>query len=280
MLLGLGAALAAAAVFGVAAVLQAIGARRVPEASGLDPRMLLRLLREPAFVAAVALNVAGFLLHLVALRTVPLYLAQAGIAASLVVTAALAVRLFGDRLSAVEWAAVGAVCVGLALLTTAAGPPGQEQAGTAANASLFVAVGLIAVAGLAAVRRRGRGTAAVLGLLAGLGFAADSVAVRLLPGLSPAELWDAPATYALLLSAGLAFLLYSVALQRGAVTAATAPMMVAQTAAPAVVGVLLLGDAVRPGYLPAAVAGMVLTAVGAGHLARFEGASRAEPAHG
>lgn len=275
MLLGLGAALAAAVVFGVAAVLQAVGARGVATTPGLDPRLLLRLLREPAFVSALALNVVGFLLHLVALRTLPLYLAQAGIAASLIVTAALAVRRFGDRLSAGEWAAVVGVSAGLALLTTAAGPPGHEQPGTALVGGLFVAVGVLAVAGAVTVRSRRRVVPATLGLLAGLGFAADSVAVRLLPGLSPAQLWDAAATYAFLLSAGLAFLLYSIALQRGAVAAATAPMIVGQTAAPALVGVLVLGDAVRPGYLPAAVVGLVLTTGGAARLARFEGAARA-----
>ncbi|MDQ4007609.1 MAG: hypothetical protein M3211_05895, partial [Actinomycetota bacterium] len=110
--------------------------------------------------------------------------------------------------------------------------------------------------------------------LAGLGFAADSIAVRLVPSLSPAALWHAAPTYALLVSSGLAFLLYSVALQRGAVTAATAPMIVAQTAAPALVGVLLLGDDVSPGALPVAVAGLVLTTYGAARLARFEGAPR------
>lgn len=271
MLLGLLAALAAAVVFGVAAVLQAIGARRVSPAAGLDPRMLVRLLRQPAFVAAVLLNVGGFLLHLVALRTVPLYLAQAGIAASLVVTAALAVRLFGDRLDVAEWAAVAAVPLGLALLTTASGPAGADAAGPPAlTLGLFAALGVIALVGLLVSQSSRPVVPAALGLLAGLGFAADSVAVRLLPGLSPEQLWDAAATYAFLAAAGLAFLLYSIALQRGAVTAATAPMIVAQTVAPAVVGVLVLDDRVRSGYLPLAVVGLALTVVGAARLAHYE----------
>lgn len=274
MLLGLGAALLAAVVFGVAAVLQAVGARRVPAASGLDPRVLLRLLREPAFVAAVVLNLAGFVLHLVALRTVPLYLAQAGIAASLVVTAALALVVFGDRLTLGEWAAVAAVSVGLALLTTASGPMGQDGGGVVFTLGLFASLAVVAAVGAVVSRSPRPVVPAVLGFLAGLGFAADSIAVRLLPSLSPAALWHAAPTYALLVSSGLAFLLYSVALQRGAVTAATAPMIVAQTAAPALVGVLLLGDGVSPGALPVAVAGLVLTTYGAARLARFEGAPR------
>ena len=121
MLLGLSAALFAAVLYGVAAILQAIGARRVATSEGLDPRTAGRLLQQPAFLAALALTMFGFLFHLLAVRTVPLFLAQAGIAVSLVVTALLAVRLFGDRLSPVEWTAIGAVGVGLVLLSASAG---------------------------------------------------------------------------------------------------------------------------------------------------------------
>lgn len=272
MVLGLGAALLAAVVFGVAAVLQAIGARRVPAATSLDPRMLLQLLRQPAFLAAWFLNFIGFLLHLVAIRLVPLYLAQAGIAASLVVTAALAVRLFGDTLKRIEWVAVAAVFVGLGLLATAAGEAGQQRAETALNVGLVASLVAIAMVGLVVSRLHGSVVPAVLGLLAGLGFAVDSIAIRLLPGLLPAQLLQSGATYIFLVSACLAVLLYSIALQRGSVTAATAPMIVMQTVTPAIVGVVLLGDGVRAGLLPLATFGLLLTTAGAARLARFEGA--------
>jgi drug/metabolite transporter (DMT)-like permease len=271
MLVGIGAALAAAVVFGVAAIMQAVGARRVAPAAGLDPRMLLRLLRHPVFVAAVLLNVLGFLLHLVALRVLPLYLAQGGIAASLVVTAALAVRVFGDRLRTAEWVAVAAVFAGLALMTSASGPTGRDSAGAAFLLGLCVALVLVAAAGLVVSRSHRPLVPAALGTLAGLGFAVDSVAIRVLPGFTPLELVQSGATYVFLASAGLSFLLYSIGLQRGAVTAATAPMIVMQTAVPAAVGVLLLDDGVRAGLLPVAVIGLVLTAGGAARLARFQG---------
>ena len=65
--------------------------------------------------------------------------------------------------------------------------------------------------------------------------------------------------------------LYPVALQRGSVMTATAPMIVMQTATPAAVGVLLLGDTIRPGWSIAAALGVVLSGAGATALARFEG---------
>jgi hypothetical protein len=61
-----------------------------------------------------------------------------------------------------------------------------------------------------------------------------------------------------------------VALQRGSVTAVTAPLVVVQTVLPAAAGILLLGDHVRVGSLPTAVAGLLLTGGCAIALGRFE----------
>ena len=66
------------------------------------------------------------------------------------------------------------------------------------------------------------------------------------------------------------FVLYSLALQRGSVTVATAPMIVMQTLTPAALGVLALGDAVRESWLPAAVLGLLVTGAGAVVLGRFD----------
>lgn len=271
VLLGLAAALAAAGVFGCSAILQAIGSRRVASDSGLSPRTAGLLLQQPAFLAALLLNLLGFLLHLVAVRLLPLFLAQAGIAASLAVTALLAMRIFHDLLSRVDWAAIAAVCVGLALLTAAAGQTGQQRATAAMTATLFAVAAVMVVGGLVATRMRGPVAAGGLSLLAGLGFANTALSARLLPELTVSSVLGSPVAYALPLSGALAFLLYSLALQRSSVTVATAPMIVVQTAGPAIVGVLLLGDAVRSGWALGALVGFVLTAVGAVALVRFEG---------
>lgn len=270
MLLGLAAALAAAVVFGVASILQATGSRRVSSRSAFRLRTVGQLLRQPTFVAAVLLNLLGFVLHLIAVRMLPLFLAQAGIAASLAVTALLAVRIFHDRLGASEWGAVAAVCLGLALLTAAAGGTGENRATATSAVALFAVAALMVVGGLAATGAQGVGAAAVLSVLAGVGFANSALASRLLPELTVSSVFGSPVTYALALSGGLAFLLYSLALQRSSITVATAPMIVLQTALPAVVGVLALGDEVRQGWDVGALVGSVLVAAGAVVLVRFE----------
>jgi drug/metabolite transporter (DMT)-like permease len=271
VVLGLCAALTAAVLYGVASILQAIAARNVPSSDGLDPRVAGRLLRQPAFLIALGMVLLGFLFHLAAVRTLPLFLAQTGIAVSLVVTALLAVRLFGDRLSAIEWTAVGGVVVGLVLLSASAGSVGERQPGSWLTVTLFVALGAMAGFGMIASRSRGIVGTAVLGLLGGLGYAVVGISSRLLPDLTPADLLRSPYTYLLGAAGGLALFLYSLALQRGSAVAATTPLIATQTVTPAVVGVLVLGDTVRPGWAPAALIGFVITAVSAIVLVRFEG---------
>ncbi|WP_112245936.1 hypothetical protein [Kribbella monticola] len=274
MVLGLGAALGAAVLFGIAAILQAVGSRRVPTSSELDPRRLAgfvgALLRQPAFLGALALNLAGFGLHFVALRLLPLYLAQAGIAASLVVTALLATRLMSDQLSAVEWSAVIGVCVGLGLLAVSAGDAGDSARHHGLTIGLIIGLVCIAVLGGLLSRSKHGIATALLGLLAGLGYAGVAISARLLQDGSLSDLLSGPTTYTLPVSGALAFVLYSLALQRGSVTLATTPMIALQTITPAAVGVFLLGDEVRSGWTLGAVAGFIVTAIGALILVRFE----------
>jgi drug/metabolite transporter (DMT)-like permease len=270
MLIGFGAALVAALLFGTASILQTIASRNIPISAGLSHRLVGGLLRQRTFIASLALSLLGFVFHLIALRTIPLFLAQSGIAASLAVTALLAIRIFRDPLGLRDWVAVAGVCVGLALLAISSGDVGDYEKIGSLMLGVYVGIAALAVGGLAASRLHGAVGTALLGLLAGFGFASVSISARLLPDLAPTTVLGSPATYALALSGGLAFMLYSLALQRGSVTAATAPMIVSQTVTPALIGLLWLGDEVREGWTVPAIVSFVLTGAGAVALARFE----------
>ncbi|MCW2608715.1 MAG: hypothetical protein JWO60_3408 [Frankiales bacterium] len=273
MLLSLLAALSAAACFGVAAVLQGIAVARVaPTAGGVDPRLLLRLVREAPFVITVLLNLLGFALHVVALQELPLFLVQVVLASAVAVTAVLSVLVLHTPLSARQWGAVLAVCAGLALLSTAAeSSEVTESGGLGLRAALLGGVVAVAVLGAAAGRLSGALGGASLGLVAGTGFGLVAVSGRLLPtGLDPAEVVREPALYVLGLAGATAFLLYATAMQHSSVTLATAALVITQTGVPAVLGLLLLGDRVRQGSVPLAVVGFLLALGGAVALARFE----------
>lgn len=267
------AALGAAVAFGVASVLQAVGTRQTApgtgSGSGVDTRLLASAVRQSTYIAGLGLDAVGFALELVALRTLPIYAVGAALAASLAVTAITATRLLHTRLASREWAAVAAVCGGLALLGLSSGAEGDGHGGPALRWSVLAAAAAVLLIGAAAGRLPEGPRAAVLGLGAGFGFGVVEVAVRLIDGLTPAKLFANPALYALLLGGGAAFLLLTSALQRGSVTVATAGMVIGETIGPALVGVLALGDRTRGGWAPVAVAGFALAVAGALALARF-----------
>ncbi len=274
MLLSLVAAFAAAAAFGVAAVLQGIGTGRTEYSAGLDPRLLGRLLREPVFVASLLLNLLGFGLHLVALQSLPLFLAQSIIASSVAITAVLAIRVFGVALTGLQWAAVAAVCLGLALLAGTAQTGTSVHAGSEVRPGVLVTVVAVAVLGVLVARRGTPEAAALLGLLGGVAYGMVAVTARLLGETAWGDLAGDGATYLLLLSGAVAYLLYTTAMQRASVTTTTAALVVTQTAVPAAVGIALLGDRVQAGLGPLAVLAFVLALGGAVALARFEQVGR------
>lgn len=260
MLIGLVTAFLATVSFGIASILQAIGARAEPASRRLDPLLLVRLLRQPAFLASMLLSALGFGFHLVALRSLPLFVVQPIIAASVAVTAVVSGRMAGEPLGARVRGLVALVCIGLALVTIAAVSGEATATSTGQRALLLVVVALIAAVGWPAVRLDGARGATVLGLVSGAGYAVVAVAGRAMPSLAPLDLLVDPAAYALVTGGGLAILLYSISLQRGSVVSATAAMVVGNTVVPMAIGLAALGDEIRSGWAPAAVLGLVLAA--------------------
>ncbi|HEY7143793.1 MAG TPA: EamA family transporter [Streptosporangiaceae bacterium] len=280
MLASMIAALVAALCYGVAAVMQAIAIQSASRRPGriaagdaaagqLDPGLLVRLLRQWRFLVSLGIDIAGFVAQLVALQRLPLFAVQAMIAANLAVTAVFAALLMHVRLSWREWLSVGGVVAGVALLGTTAGAEGAAQVGFAFQLALMVTVAGVAVAGMAAARLPTRVRTPALGAIAGLGYAVLAVAARILPGFAPQQLARSPATYTLAAAGIVSFLLYASALEGGSVTVATAAVVLCETAPPALVGVLFLGDSTRAGLAGLAGLGFVLAVTCAVALARF-----------
>ncbi|WP_052390456.1 hypothetical protein [Streptomyces sp. NRRL B-24484] len=269
MLLGLATALAAAVCFGFACVFQARGARAAPTADRVRPGLLVRLARSGPFLLGTGLDIAGFALSIVALRTMPLFFVQAVTNAGLAVTAGAAVWLLGARLHRSDLAGIAAVVAGLTLLAFASGPDGRNHAGPAFHAALLATAVVMLLLTVLLARRRGGAAAVALGVLSGVGFGITSLAVRVLDVSGIGAVLADPATYALVLGGLGGYLAFALALQRGSVTAATAAGTVAETFGPALVGVLALGDQARPGAGWAALAGFTAAVAGTVVLARF-----------
>ncbi|MDT8912596.1 hypothetical protein [Amycolatopsis sp. PS_44_ISF1] len=277
MVWGLLCALLSAVAYGVASVMQAVAAKAAPDAgSGVDPRLLLQVLRQGKFVLGLGLDVVGFVAQIAALHVLPLFVVQAAQAASLAVTA-VAARVFGVRLGVREWTAVAVVCAGLALLGGSAASEGSSEVGLNFRLVLAGAVVVLGLAGVAAGRASRRVRTPALGLVAGLCFGVVAISGRVLPSLAPLDLLADPALYVVAVAGGLAMLFYATALQRGSVTTATAMMVLGETVLPSLIGIVLLGDRTRPGFALVAAAGFVLAVAAALALARFGEPAPAEP---
>jgi drug/metabolite transporter (DMT)-like permease len=269
MIIGLLAAALSAVCYGVASALQASAAQIEPDAGGVDARLLARLARHGPFVVGLALDLVAFIAQFVALRYLAVFVVQAVQAGNLAVTAVVAVPLLGARLAGREWGAIAAVCGGLVMLAIAAGSERAEPVGTGVRWWLLVAVITMVAVGLAVGRLTARFAPVVLGFVAGLGFGIVALAARVLTDLNFGNLIRDPALYALVIGGVVSFLFYATALQRSAVTTVTAAVIIAETLFPALVGVVVLGDRTRPGFIPVAVTGFVVAIAGAILLARF-----------
>jgi drug/metabolite transporter (DMT)-like permease len=278
MLGSLLAALLSATCYGVAAVMQAIAVRAASNRSaeevgeagqGVDPGLLVRMLRQGLFLASIAIDMLGFVAQVVALRKLPLFAVQAIMASNLAVTAVFAAWIMKIRLSMREWLAVVGVVIGVALLGLSAGAEGAARVGSEFQLGLIVAVVAVGVVGFAVARLPNPVRTVALGAIAGIGYAVLAVAARTLPGFAPLQLVKSPAAYTLAAAGIVSFLLYATALEGGSVTTATAGVVLAETMPPALVGVLFLGDTTRHGLAAVAVLGFLMAVVCAVALARF-----------
>jgi drug/metabolite transporter (DMT)-like permease len=252
---GLVAGLAAAALFGVAAVVQAHAVRRQESRPHGLVDFVRVSVRDPWVLVVVAAYLLGFVLHVVAIWGLPLYLAQATVAMSLPVTAVTSMVL-RERLRAVHWWAVLLVSAGLLLLSLGSGDPGEVFSSAWFAVSLWAGVVLL----LAAARYGVHWPASAIATLAGLGYTGSAIAVR---GAESADVVGVAAALTVGVYGLLGFWLYSVALDWGAVSAATAPLIVTQTFMPSLIGVAFLGDGVRDGWWAGIVLGLVLATAGA-----------------
>jgi hypothetical protein len=262
MVLGLVCAIFAALAYGGASVLQGVAAQRTEHGSGLDPRLMLRLAHSVPYVSGVSLDLAAFLASLVALRTLPLFLVQSAVASSVGVTAIIAAAI-GVRLRRREVTSLIVLGSGLLLLAISAQPEQGTPLAQTYRWGLLASVVLLGTAGAITARSRGPSSAAVLAVLAGLAFTVVAVSARSLA--MPSPLWHSladPGLWAILAHGALGMLLFTTALQRGAVTTVVALTFAVETVVPAAIGLAFLGDATRPGYAPIAAVGFGFTIAG------------------
>jgi hypothetical protein len=246
--------------YGLASYLQGLGVARAGGGRGPGVARTLRGLLSAPFVAGMGLDLVGVGLGSVALRELPLFLVQAAGVASVGVTALLA-ALAGqqtDRLRLARGLLAGTA--GCALLTLAAQPAPAQPLPAAAQLALGLGIPLAAVLALASAARTPRGGGLALTAVAGLAFAGVGLCLRGAPGASGGATVSLGLACAVLLGT-CGTVLFAVALERTPVTVASGVLAFTELVVPAAIGLAVLGDRVRDGFLPVALAGCALVAL-------------------
>lgn len=124
------AGVGAAATFAVAALLQQLAARKVPQAASLRPALLLDLLRRPLWLGGFGAMLLGYAFQAIALSFGPVALVQPIVATELVFALPLAMWAGHLRAGVREWLGIAAVVGGITLFVVTASPrPGQADPG-------------------------------------------------------------------------------------------------------------------------------------------------------
>ena len=203
-----------------------------------------------------------------ALRHLPVFVVQAVQGGAIALTAVGARIVWGSTLRRIDRFAIGACLIGLVLVSSSAG---AERPATGVWVSTLVLGPLCAALVVALVALRSSGRARPLGVIAGLGFGATSLAVRavdLPAGRSVVPtLLAQPATYLVVVFWTLGLIAYSRALELTGLAQVTAVMMVTEVVAPGLIGIALLGDAVRAGWWWPMLAGLGIAVAGIATLA-------------
>lgn len=244
------------------ALLQGEGARRATRSRPVAV--------QPRYLAGLLVDLLAWLFTVLALQRLPVFAVQAVIGGSIALTAIIGARLAGVPLPVASRYAVAGCLAGLVLVAASAGPEQPSAASGSVDVILLVSVLLLAVAVL--VLRTGT-LAWPLALLAGMGFGGSALAIRAAhvqagDGFDLGELLGQTSTYLVVGFWAVGMIGYTAALARGDVGPVTAVFLVTEVLVPGMVGIGLLGDPVRAGWVWVLVLGLTGAVTGTTVLAR------------
>jgi drug/metabolite transporter (DMT)-like permease len=263
-------AVLAAGANAVSSVLQRKADRDLPSRDNLSWRLVVDVLRQPAFFLGVAGLTLGFLLQAAALGSGPLATVEPILIIELPLTLLIGSVAFKARLHAREWTATLAITLGLIALLYALSPTGGEHGqvvwygwviGIGANVALIAALIAAALRGGSARR------SALLGVATGSGFGLTAALIKAVTNafasggfVSIFSTWQ---TYAMIVAGGLSVFLLQSALNAGSLVTAQPGFTGADPIVSMLWGVVAFGEQVRTGpFLVLAVAGAAVAGWG------------------
>lgn len=246
-------ALVSAALFGTGVALQQRPARTVPDRFAARFSLLVHLLARPMWVAGVIIQIAGFVMQVVALRRGSLVVVQPVITTSLLFTVALVAFFEHEEVRARDWMAILAVVVGLTGFLVLAAPAESGSANAGLQAWLFTGGFLVAAIGgsvAAGLRSSGARRAAFFGAAAGLSDAVMAVLSKTLAHsitLGWVYTFESWTPYALAAAGVVAMTISQSAYQAGRPTVSLPIITVTDPIVSSAIGVGMFGEVLRVG---------------------------------
>ncbi len=259
---------------GLASVLQRRAAATAPPSKALHLALIGYLIRHKIWLAGIAMIIVAAVCQAVALANGPVALVQPIFIVELPFALLLASRLARRRLPRLTWLAVALVTISLGAGLAAAAPSGgTAHAPFPVWAPTLIVTGCFeAVVIAVALRARGNGRAALLGLAAACGYALTAALMKdamdtLARGIAPFfAAWQLYATAAA--GIGALFLLQN-ALQAGTLVAVQPPLTLGDALISVAYGVSVFNENLRSGgWLAAEIIAVLLIGVGCVELSR------------
>lgn len=267
LLIAVAAALAAAGCFALSSVLQHHSATQVPRT--VHPRLLRNLFARPVWLAGIAADGIGMVLHAFALSGVALAIIQPLSVCTLLFALPISRAVTGRRIRGSEYGWTAVVVAGLAGFLLAARPTAGRLVapGLPLAAGSGAAVALIALTVAIARRPARRRPALLLGLATGVAFGVVSALTKQVTGLVllglPAVV-DSWPPYALAVIGPVSLGLSQYAYQAGPLSASLPSMTILDPVVATVLGVLAFGERFAGGPGELAVAAVAFAAMAAG----------------
>lgn len=264
-------ALGAALFIALGDVIHQRSANEVPDPDSGHLRLFLQLLRDRGWWLGSGVAAVGFVLQAAALGLGSVLLVQALLVTSLLFALPLSARAAHRSVTRWEWLWAVLLAASVVIIVTIGNPTAGQSHADVHTWGLVSAVVTPVLLGCVLVANRVTGSvsavllAIVSGTLWGV-FAVLTKGVVHLLGSGPLHLLASPELYvwALLAVAGTAF--QQSAFRAGPITASLPAMTIAEPVVAAVLGVVVLGETLRPGdagwfVLIAAIAAMIVATV-------------------